>query len=152
MHQIDNSAFAANNQATSRRIVQSSCTVPSAGQEDTYQQNALPSNRAASKLMTDVNFKRKQGTRATRLAEKNGKYHSINLNSHMKTTDVSTVPEIRKPVTALQDYNTRLLPLATMLEVQVLIKTQINSQTLHLNIVHTHSNTLNKVKSNIIST
>ena len=71
--------------------------------------------------------------------------HRINLNSHIKTTDVSTAPVITKPVIVLKDYNTRLLPLAAMLEVQVFIKTQINSQTLHLNIVHTHSNTLNKV-------
>ena len=95
--------------------------------------------------MMDVNFERKQGTKAVRLAEKNGKDHRINLNSHIKTTDVSTVLVIMKPVIALQDYNTRLLPLATMLEVHVFIKTKINSQTLHLNIVHTHSNTLNKV-------
>ena len=43
------------------------------------------------------------------------------------------------------------LPLATMLEVQVFIKTQINSQTLHLNIVHTHSNTLNKVNPLLVN-
>ena len=142
---MDDSAFTVNNQATSRRIVQSSCTVPSAGQDDTYQQNALPSNRTTGKLTTNMNFERKQGTRATRVAEKNGKDHRINLNSHIKTTNVSTALVIMKPVIALQDYNTRLLPLATKLEVQVFIKTQINSQTLHLNIVHTHSNTLNKV-------
>ena len=76
-----------------------------------------------------------------RLAEKNGKYHRINLNSHIKTTDVSTGLVITKPMIGLQDYNTRLPPLATMLEVQVFTKTQINSQTLHLNIVHTDSNT-----------
>ena len=141
---MDDSAFAVNNQATSRRIVQSSRTVPSAGQEDTCQQNALPSNRATGKLTTDTIFERKQGTKAARLTE-NGKNHRINLNSHIKTTDVSTAPVIMKPVIALQDYNTRLLLLGTMLEVQVFIKTQINSQTLHLNIVHTHSNNLNKI-------
>ena len=80
-----------------------------------------------------------------RLAEKNGKEHRINLNSHIKTTDVSTVPVIMKLVIALQDNNTRLPPLAIMLEVQVFTKTSINSQTPHLNIVHPHSNTLNKV-------
>ena len=80
-----------------------------------------------------------------RLTEKNGKDHKINLNSCLKTTDVSTVPLITKLVIALQDNNTRLLPLAIMLEVQVFTKTSINSQTLHLNIAHTHSNTLNKV-------
>ena len=142
---MDDSAFAANNQATSRRIVQSSRTVLSAGQEDTYQQNALPSSRTTGKLTTDANFERKQGSRAVRLTEKNGKDHRINLNSHIRTTDVSTALVTTKSVIALQGYNTRLLPLATMLEVQVFIKTQINSQTLHLNIVHTHSNTLNKV-------
>ena len=142
---MDESAFAANNQATSRRIVQSSRTVPSTGQEGTCQQNAHLSNRGTDQLMMDVNFERKQGTKAVGLTEKNGKDHRINLNSHIKTTDVSTVPVIMKPMIALQDYNTRLLLLATMLEEQVFIKTQINSQTLHLNIVHTHSNTLNKV-------
>ena len=142
---MDDSAFTANNQATSRRIVQSSSTVLSAGQDNTYQQNALPSSRTTGKLTTDANFERKQETRAVRLAEKNGKDHRINLNSHIRTTDVSTVPVIMKPVIALQGYSTRLLPLATMLEAQVFTKTQINSQTLHLNIVHTHSNTLNKV-------
>ena len=141
---MDDSAFTANNQATSRRIVQSSRTVLSAGQEDTCQQNALPS-RTTGKLMMDANFERKQGTRAARLTEKNGKDHRINLNSHIRTTDVSTVLVIMKPVIALQGYSTRLLPLPTMLEAQVFTKTQINSQTLHLNIVHTRSNTLNKV-------
>ena len=80
-----------------------------------------------------------------RPTEKNGKDHRINLNSHIKTADVSTAPVITKPMIALQDYNTMLPPLAIMLEVQVSTKTQINSQTLHLNIVHIHSNTLNKV-------
>ena len=142
---MDDSAFTANNQATSRRIVQSSRTVLSAGQEDTYQQDALPSSRTTGKLTTDMNFERKQETRAMKLAEKNGKDHRIILNSHIRTTDVSTAPVITKPIIALQGYSTRLLPLAIMLEAQVFIKTQINSQTLHLNIVHTHSNTLNKV-------
>ena len=95
--------------------------------------------------MMDMNVKRKQETRATRLAEKNGKDHRINLNSHIRTTDVSTALVIMKHMIALQGYSTRLLPLATMLEAQVFTKTQINSQTLNLNIVHTHSNTLNKV-------
>ena len=114
---MDDSAFAANNQATSRRIVQNSCTVLSAEQEDTYQQNALPSSRTTGKFMMDMNFERKQGTRVTSLAEKNGRDHRINLNSHIRTTDVSTVPVIMKPMIALQGYNTRLLQLATMLEV-----------------------------------
>ena len=62
-----------------------------------------------------------------RPTEKNGKDHRINLNSHIKTTDVSTVPVIMKLMIALQDNNTRLPPLAIMLEVQVFTKTQINS-------------------------
>ena len=37
-------------------------TVPSAGQEDTYQQNALLNNRATCQLMMDANFERKEGT------------------------------------------------------------------------------------------
>ena len=57
--QMDDSAFTVNNQATSRRIAQSNHTVPNAGQEDTYQQNALLNNRATGQLMTDANFKRK---------------------------------------------------------------------------------------------
>ena len=80
-----------------------------------------------------------------RLTEKNGKDHRINLNSHIMTTDVSTVLVITNLMIALQGYSTRLLQLATMLRAQVFTKTQTNSQTLHLNIVHTHSNTLNKV-------
>ena len=62
-----------------------------------------------------------------RPTEKNGKDHRINLNSHIKTTDISTVPVIMKLMIALQDNNTRLPPLAIMLEVQVFTKTQINS-------------------------
>ena len=80
-----------------------------------------------------------------RLAEKNVKDHRINLNSHIKTTDLSTVWVIMKLMIALQDNNTRLPLLAIMLEVQVFTKISINSQTLHLNRVHPHSNTLNKV-------
>ena len=75
MHQIDDSVFAVSNQATSRKIVQSNLTVPSAGQEDTYQQSALLNNRAAGQLTKDVNFERKEGAKAMKLAEKNGKGH-----------------------------------------------------------------------------
>ena len=107
--------------------------------------NALPSSRTTGQLMMDANFERKQEIRSMRLTEKNGKDHRINLNSHIRTTDVSTAPLITIPMIALQGYSTRLLPLATMLEAQVFTKTQINSQTLHPNIVHTCSNTLNKV-------
>ena len=132
---MDDSAFAVSNQATSRRIVQSSRTVPSAGHEDTYQQNAPLNNRATGQLMMDANFKRKQETKAVRLAEKSGKDHRINLNSHIKTTDVSTALVIMKLMIAPQDNNTRLPPLAIMLEEQVFTKTQVNSQTLYLHIV-----------------
>ena len=142
---MDDSAFAVNNQATSRKIAQSNHTVSSAGQEDTYQKNALLNNRATGQLMTDANFERKEGTKTVKLAEKNGKEHRINLNSHIKTTDVSTMLVITKLMISLQDNNTRLLPLAIILEVQVFTKTSINFQTPHLNIVHPHSNTLNKV-------
>ena len=142
---MDHSAFAVNNQVTSRKIAQSNHTVPSAGQEDTYQQNALLNNRATCQLMTGMNFERKEGTKTAKLTEKNGKQHRINLNSHIKTTDVSTVLVIAKLKIALQNNNTRLPPLAIMLEVQVSTKTSINFQTPHLNIVHSHSNTLNKV-------
>ena len=99
--------------------------------------------------MMDPNFERKQGTKTARLAEKNGKDHRINLNSCIKTTDVSTALVIMKLMIALQDNNTRLPLLAIMLEVQVFTRTSINSQTLHLNIVHPHSHTLNKVSPGI---
>ena len=142
---MDDSAIAVNNQATSRKIVQSNHTVPSAGQEDTYQQNVLLNSRAMSQLTTDMNFKREEGTKTVKHVGKNGKEHRISHNTPIKTTDVSTVPVITKPVIALQDNNTRLPPLAILLVVQVFTKTIINFQIPHLNIVHHHSNTLNKV-------
>ena len=109
-----------------------------------YQQSALLNNRAAGQLMKDPNLERKEGAKAMKLREKNGKGHRINHSSQIKTTDVSTVLVTTKPVIALQDNNTRLPPLATLPVVQVFIKTPVNSQTLRLYIVHTHSNTLNK--------
>ena len=145
LQHMDDSAFAVSNQVTSRRTVQSNCTVPSAGQEDTYQQGALLNSRATGQFMKDVNFRRKQKARAMKLAEKNGKEHRINHSSHIKTTDVSTVLVTTKLMIALQDNNNRLPPLATLPVVQVFIKTQVNSQTLHLHIAHTHSHTLNKI-------
>ena len=60
---MDNSAITVNNQATSRKIVQSNHTVSSAGQEDTYQQNILLNSRAMSQLMMDTNFKREEETK-----------------------------------------------------------------------------------------
>ena len=91
---MDDSAIAVNNQATSRKIVQSHHTVPSAGQKDTYQQNVLLNSRAMSQLMTDVNFEREEGTKTMKCIGKNGKEHRISHNTHIKTTDVSTVPVI----------------------------------------------------------
>ena len=43
----------------SKSIAKSNHTVPNAGKEDTYQQNALLKNRAKGQLMTDMNFERK---------------------------------------------------------------------------------------------
>ena len=60
VHQMDDSAFTVSNQATSRKIVQSNRTVPSAGQEDMYQQSALLNNRATGQLMKDANFEKKE--------------------------------------------------------------------------------------------
>ena len=139
--QMDDSAFAVSNQVTSRKTVQSNCTVLSAGQEDTYHLGALLNSRATGQFMKDVNFRRKQKARAMKLAEKNGKENRINHSSCTKTTDVFTVLATIKLMIALQDNNNRLPPLATLQVVQVFIKTQVNSQTLHLHIAHTHSHT-----------
>ena len=98
---MDDSAFTVSNQATSRKIVQSNRTVPSAGQEDTYEQSALLNNRAAGQLTKGINFERKEGPRAMKLAEKNGKGHRINHSSRIKTTDVSTVLVTTRLVIAL---------------------------------------------------
>ena len=144
MHQMDNSTFTASNEVTSRKTVQSNCTVPSAGQEDTYQQGTLLDSRVTGQIMKDMNFGRKQKARAMKLIEKNGKGHRINLSSHIKSTDVSTVLVTTKLMIALQDNNNRLPSLATLPVAQVFIKTPDNSQTLCLHIVHTHSNILNK--------
>ena len=77
------------------------CTVPSAGQEDTYLQGALLNSRATGQFMKDTNFGRKQKARAMKLTEKNGKGHRINHSSHIKTTDVSTVLATTKLMIAL---------------------------------------------------
>ena len=137
MHQMDDAAFTASNQVTSRK------TVPGAGQEDMYPQGALLNSRATGLIMKDMNFERKQEG-AMKLAEKNGKGHRINHSSHTKRTDVSTVLEITNLMIAPQDNNSRLPPLATLPVAQVFIKTPVNFRTLHLHIVHTHSNILNK--------
>ena len=143
MHQMD-SAFTVSSQVTSRKTVQSNCTVPSAGQEDMYLQGALLNSRATGQTMKDANFEMKQKARAMKLTEKNGKGHRINHISHIKTTDVSTVLAITKLVIAPRDDNSRLPPLATLPVVQIFIKTPAISQMLCLHIVHTHSNILNK--------
>ena len=98
---MDDSAFAASNQVTSRKTVQSHHTVPSAGQEDTYPQGALLNSRAISQIMKDMYFGKKQKARAMKLIEKNGKGHRINHSSHTKTKDVSTVLVNTKLVIAL---------------------------------------------------
>ena len=98
---MNGSVFTVNNQATSRKIVQSNHTVPSVGQEDTYQLNVLLNIRTTDQLMKDVNFERKEGARAMKLTEKNGEKHRINHSSRIKTTDVSTVLAITKLVIAL---------------------------------------------------
>ena len=142
MHQMDDSAFTASNQVTSRKTVLSNRTVPSAGQEDMYLQGALLNSRTTGQIMKDANFGRM--ARAMKLAEKSGKGHRINHSSHTKTTDVSTVLVIINLVIAPRDNNNRLPPLATLPVAQVFIKTPVNFRILHLHIVHTHSNILNK--------
>ena len=79
-----------------KKDFQSNCTVPSAGQEDTYPQGALLNSRATGQIMKDVNFGRKKKARAMKPTEKNAKGHRINHSSHIKTTDVSTVLVISK--------------------------------------------------------
>ena len=81
MHQMDDSAFAASNQVTSRKTVLSYRTDPSAGQEDTYPQGALLNSKARSQITKDTNFERKQEG-AMKLKEKSGKGHRINHSSH----------------------------------------------------------------------
>ena len=49
----------------------------------------------------DANFERREGARAMKLTEKNGKKHRINHSSCIKTTDVSTVLVITKLMIAL---------------------------------------------------
>ena len=97
---MNGSVSAVRNKATSRKIAQSCSTVQSVGQEDTYQQNVLPSNRLTGQPTKDTNFEKKKGSRTMKLTEKNGREHRINCSSPIKT-DVSTVPAITKPVMAL---------------------------------------------------
>ena len=142
---MNGSVFTVRSKTTSRKTVRSSHTVPSAGQEAMYQQNVLLNTRTMDQLMKAMNFKRKEGAKAMKLTERNGKEHRINHNFCIKTTDVLTVQVITKLMIALQDDNTRLPPLATLPVVQVFTHTIIYLQTHHLNTVHIHSNTPNKV-------
>ena len=108
-----------------KKDFQNCCTLQNVGQEDTYQQNVLLNNRITGQPMKDVNSERKEEARAMKLTEKNGKEHRINHSSHINTTAVSTVLVITKLMTALQDDNTRLIPLATLPVVQVFTHTII---------------------------
>ena len=135
-------ASTASNQDTSRKTAQSNRTTPSAGQGDMYLQGALLNSRATGQIRKDVNFWRT--ARAIKLAKKSGKGHKTNHSSHTRPTDVYTVLAITNLVIAQQGNNTRLTPLATLPVAQVFIKTPVNFQTLHLHIIHTHSNILNK--------
>ena len=139
---MDDPASTASNQDTSRKTAPSNRTAPSARQEDMYLQGALLNSRATGQIRKDANFRRT--ARAMKLAKKSGKGHKTNHSSHTRTTDVYTVPEITNLMITPQGNNTRLTPLATLPLAQVFIKTPVNFQTLHLHILHTHSNNLNK--------
>ena len=123
---MDNSASTASNQVTSKKTVQNNHTAPSAEQGGMYLQSALLNSRATGQIMKDVNFERKQKATAMKPAEKSGKGHRINHSSHIRTTDISTVLVITKPMIAPRDDNTRLPPLATLPVAQVFIKTPVN--------------------------
>ena len=73
------------------KIVQSNHTVPSTGQEDTYQQNVLLNSRAMSQLMTDANFEREKGTKTAKCAGKNGREHRISHNHITATLSTKSV-------------------------------------------------------------
>ena len=139
---MDDFASTASDQDTSRKTAQSNCTAPSAGQEDMYLQGALLNSRATGQIRKDANFGRT--ARAMKLTKKNGKGHKTNHSSHTRTTGVYIVPVITNPVIAPRGNNTRLTPLAALPVAQVFFKTPINFQTLHLHILHIHSNILNK--------
>ena len=135
---MDNSVSTASNQDTSKKTVQSNCTAPGAGHEDTYLQGALLSSKATSQIRKDTNFGRT--ARAMKLTKKSGKGHKTNHNSRTRIIDVYTVLAITNPVIALQDNNIRPTPLAILPVVQVFIKAQANFQTLHM--LHTKANPL----------
>ena len=119
MHPMNTYAIDANNQATSKRTAQNCHIAPSAEQRDTYQLDALPSDRTADSQTKNVNFKRKDQAKTTKLTEKNGKEHRINHNSQTRITNASTAQVITGPMIVLQDNSIRLQPLAILLVVQV---------------------------------
>ena len=139
---MDDSASAASNQDTSRKTAQSNRIAPSAGQEDMYPQGALLNSRTTGHIKKDENFGRT--ARAMKPARKSGKGHKTNHSFHTRTTNVYTVLAITNLVIAPRGNNTRLTPLATLPVAQVFIRTPVNFRTLHLHILHTHSNILSK--------
>ena len=108
MHPMNASAIDANNQATSKRTAQNYHIAPSAEQGDTYQPDALPSDRTADSQMKDVNFERKDQAKTAKLTVNNGKEHRTNNNSQTRITNASTVQVITGPMIALQDNSIRL--------------------------------------------
>ena len=124
VHPMDDSVSTANNQDTSRKTAQSNHTAPSGGQEDMYRQGALLNSNATGQIRKDVKFGRT--ARAMKLTKKSGKGHRTNHSFCTRITDVYTVPAITNPVTAPQDNNTRLTPLAVLPVAQVFIKTPAN--------------------------
>ena len=141
MHPMNVSAINANNQATSKRTAQNYHIAPSAEQGDTYQPDALPSDRTADSQMKDTNFEGKDQVKTAKLTEKNGKEHRTNHNSQ---TNASTAQVITGPLIALQDNSIRLQPLAILLAVQVFTNIRINFQLCHLNNILPLNNTHHK--------
>ena len=144
VHPMNTFAIDANNLATSKRTAQNYHIAPSAEQRDIYQPDALPSDRTADSQMKDVNFKRKDQAKITKLAEKNGKEHRINHNSQTRITNGSTVQVITGPMIAPQDNSIRLQPLAILLAVQVFTNIRINFQLCHLNSIFPLNSTHHK--------
>ena len=118
------------------------CKQPGHLKKDCPEQLYCSKCRTRGHIRKDTNFGRT--ARATKLTKKSGKGHKTNHSSHTRTTDVYTVPAITNLVIVPQGSNTRLTPLATLPVAQVFIKTPVNFRTLHLHILHTHSNILNK--------
>ena len=87
MHLMSNCAWTANNQVTSRRIVQNYPTVPSVEQRGTYLQSVLQRTRTADQWMKDENFKETRRMKIAKLTEKNGNMHRTNNDFQTGTTD-----------------------------------------------------------------